>query len=287
MTALAAKWGGVPWTLLQQCQNSESQQDWDLRRAVSRAVENHATFLPALHTLDGQDVGTSAIFFVLPLKDRTGNIYRRRYIVCVPTATLQNALAIALQQMQNQARIDFFLLMSVHPGTRSCARNIYANWIFSLITLGRTIYCNWNEYNSGLSSALGTLRAEQIPVIRDAAKVMNPPYYWIAPRWEFPGIDFALVTRLGIVAIQVVISFQPSSPQIGLDRLQEVLPVRWKQNSKVPWGFLFVGISKELVDNALKCCADRLTIGATKNQTVYVGSCVVDPIELAGIPYKV
>ena len=285
MTALAAKWGGVPRALLQKCKNNESQQDWDLRRAVSRAVENHATFLPALHALDGQDVGTSAIFFVLPLKDRTGNIYRRRYIVCVPTATLQNALAIALQQMQNQARIDFFLLMSVHPGTRSCARNIYANWILSLITLGRSIYCNWSEYNSRLSSALD-IRAKQIPVIRDAAKVIDPPCYWIAPRGEFPGIDFALVTTSGIFAIQVVISFHPSSPQIGLDRLQEILPVRWKPNSKVPWGFLFVGISRELIDNALKCCADRLTIGTTKNQTVYVGSCVVNSID-AGISYKV
>ncbi|KAH0839357.1 hypothetical protein J3R83DRAFT_40 [Lanmaoa asiatica] len=265
MSAPATEWGGT------------SRKE--VHTAALRAARSSSTLLPSLEELDIKESGPSLIFFALPKKDDAGHINRRLPpLACVPTPTLVNALAKALQRQNLDTRVAFFQIMEAHPGTRRDGGNIYKKWLHPFFLGGRTIKPHWHVESNSLPATIETTKTA-LPSTKGALRNTQPPFYWIAPTVNFPGIDSVLVTENEIFAIQVTIAFDHPSPQEGLDKPRDLLPQALK---KLEWRMLYVGPEETQITEVSQQWDGKLKIGTkTKRIPVPIGWCVVDPVKIS------
>ncbi|KAH0826457.1 hypothetical protein J3R83DRAFT_5456 [Lanmaoa asiatica] len=281
MSTLATEWGGVPQTLLRFYNMSRSAIEEEVRTAASKAARSSPTLLPPFQQLDVEESGPSLILFTLPRKDGTG--YIDRWLpprACVPTPTLVNALGTALQKQSLGTKVAFFQVMEAHRGTRRDGGNIYKRWLHPFFLSGQTIQPHWHAKSSSLPVIMETTKTA-VPSTQGALRNAQPPFYWIAPTANFPGIDSALVTEHEIFAIQVTIAFDHPSPQTGLDKLRDLLPRKLKN---LEWRMLYVGPKETQIAEVSRQWDGKLDVGTkTKRTPVPVGWCVMDPVSTSVI----
>ncbi|KAH7886431.1 hypothetical protein F5I97DRAFT_1928284 [Phlebopus sp. FC_14] len=276
MTACAKEWGGVPRTLLSFTTSDEGDFECEIQKAASNAVIACDDFIRAIESLAVDKSVPSSIFFIKPMEDNDGHVYRRRPVTYVPTPRIADELAVALRNKDKAIKIAFFRSMESHPTTRQSGGFIYENWFHSLFASGEVVECQW-YITAGSVSLPDTLQTPtgMAPLTLDGLKFTMPPFYWVPPTSNFPGINSVLVTENEIFAIQITLSYDHTSPQVGLDHLRNLVLMDKKS---LPWRVLVVGLEEEHVLSAIRKWAEKLTFGPPRSKTtIPVGWCVVDP----------
>ncbi|KAF9228951.1 hypothetical protein BS17DRAFT_215610 [Gyrodon lividus] len=272
MTALATAWGGVPRPLLRLFRSltSESAFENKIKRAAFKAVTS-PNCISSFQELNIESSGPSSIFTIKPRQDSDGRIYRNEAAIYVATPTTLDLLAVNLRQRDARIKSDFFTAMGSCSTTRSSAGIIYERWFHSHFVSGQSTHCQWHD---------GNLPPTLPPVTRfistiDELKHATPPFHWIAPTTNFPGIDSALITEDNIFAIQVTLAYSLRTPQTGLNKLRSLLPPAMRD---LRWSVLFVGHSDDQVYKVSEEWVGKLIIDMPSGRgPVPVGWCSLDP----------
>lgn len=275
MITLAKKWGTVPRTLLQHTDT----QDWEVealyRQRSKAAVAQCQVMMDGGVSLDFPDA-LSPFYFLRPMK-LDGNLYHKLGCMSVPTQALRALLAEGLQKQRNVTKLEFYHTLSQVPETRQTARFIYESWFHSFVCAGKKIQCEWLAQGSDDDVAQLPIKLVGVllPTTRDAATARTPPFYWLPPHANFPGIDSALVLDDEIFVFQVTISTEHNSPIKGLQKLRNLLPNDLKN---LPWRVVFVGAENLRIKQVAECWVGQICF-PTKETRVPVAWSEVDPAQ--------
>jgi hypothetical protein len=278
MTTLAKKWGTPPRGLLEYI----PLQNWEIRaryrNRAGQAVEQCKRMMDnGVQTNLPDDDPPSMFYFFRPMNMSTG-IYRQLPSLYVPTRTIRRILAEALREQDDPIKRQFYDALSCHPSTRRAANVIFETWFHSFFIAKKRIACTWVVQGSGdaiIQFPTTPVATDRLPALKDAPASATPPYYWIPSKTGFPGIDSAFVLEGGIVAFQVTLGSDHTSPIVGLERLRKMLPAHLKD---LPWGVVFVGPQEKRVKDVAEHWAGKL-IFPIQEERIRVGYSGVDPVE--------
>ncbi|KAI9568825.1 hypothetical protein HD554DRAFT_2171964 [Boletus coccyginus] len=285
MTTLSRNWGNVARTLMKYVDTEDSTVEGNYYDDAGRAVQKSKTIIDGGSRFDFPDGSPSSFYFLRPMKTSTGTINRLRGSVSVPTQTLCRLLAKALQDQDNHVKLQFYNALSHHGNTRQAAGYIFESWFHNFFLQELEMDCHWVMRRSGDDAGPPTLsmpaHAKLIPSTKTAPSSAIPPYYWVAYKPNFAGIDSALVLEDRIFAFQMTLGSNHRSPMKGLRDLRDLLPRDLKD---LPWRVVFVGPEDGPIKAVAKHWDGKLSFPTNKD-SVPVGWSALDPAQ-GGVTYK-
>ncbi|KAI9573181.1 hypothetical protein HD554DRAFT_2310957 [Boletus coccyginus] len=268
MATLSRNWGNVPRRLLKYINMEDSIVEGLYHDDASPAVQKCKSMIDGGSQFNFPDNPPSSFYFLRPMKTDTGAVSRVRGSIHVPTRALCRLLAEALQDQDNHVKLQFYNALSYHGNTRK-----------------RRMDCHWVVPGSGDDADPSTLsmpaHAKLIPPTKTAPGSAIPPYYWIAYKPNFAGIDSVLVLEDRIFAFQMTLSSDHRSPIPGLRDLRKLLP---HDRKDIPWRVVFVGPEEGPIETVAARWNGELSF-PTKHDLMPVGWSALDPAQ-RGVIYK-
>ena len=287
MKALAANWGNIPRTLLQSFNKEDRAIEAHYCGGSKRAVHECEVMVDEGPKANFPDDPPSDFYFLRPMKTATGTTDHQSSYISVPTPTIRRILAEALRGRDNVIKLRFYHSLSQHANTRQAAGYIFESWFHSFFIVKKAISCEWVRGSEDkivqLPNQSTRRHADLIPTTQDAPKSASPPYYWIPPKSNFPGIDSVLVLEKKIYAFQVTISASHKSPVTGLKSLHKMLPPKLRNLS---WRVVFVGAEEGRIKSIAEHWDGQRLFFPTDTKRLSVGWAAVDPVQ-DGVPYTV
>jgi len=285
MTTLSRNWGNVPRMLVKYVNIEDSTVEGNYYDDAGHAVQNSNIMIQGGSRFDFPEGTPSSFYFLRPMKTSTA-INRVRGSVSVPTQTLCRLLAKALQNQDNHVRLQFYNALSYHGNTRQAAGYIFESWFHNFFLEKLEMDCCWVVQHSGDYADPPTLsmpaHAKLIPATKTAPGSAIPPYYWIAYKPNFAGIDSALVLEDRIFIFQMTLGSDHRSPIKGLRDFRDLLPHDLKD---LLWRVVFVGPEEGPMKSVAKRWNGKLSFPRNKD-SIPVGWSLLDPAQ-GGVTYKV
>jgi hypothetical protein len=274
MMTLATHWGNVPRSLLQYIAQDDQAVEAGYRRDARKAVQKCQDMMDEGILCNLPDDPPTLYYVIRPTKIDTGALDRRFSYVDVPTRTLCRILAEALKGQSGVVKLQFYDTLRRHPKTRQLAGVIFESWFHSFFIERKRLHYRVVR-GSGDEVLQCPTTTHLIPVTRDAPMSAAPPYYWIPSETDFQGIHSALVLEKEIVAFQVSLWSDRTSPIGGLECLRRTLP---HDVGARPWRVVFVGPDEARIRGVAQSWDGRLCF-STDTTRVAVGWSVVDPVQ--------
>jgi len=184
------------------------------------------------------DTKLSTVFFIKPLK-QDNTICRDRETIFIPTHWLCDQLLKALDHKMATKKVELYHELADYPTTRLAAGWIFEAILHKYLVCAKSIHVQW----------CGKTSPQDI-------KLHSPtPIYWCP---DNPGVNGAIITRDHVYVLQVTISHQHSTPQLGVDKLWHAM----SQDRRVlEWKLLFVGDVESQSREVSELYADGLMVG--------------------------